>query len=512
MDALTVGWTRGLLDYTPLEGERLVDVHGWVEVAPVPEQYFVRERDWRVLSGYVAAYGVRGAAAKVRSRLAESGRNVKRVSVGVGRVAGTGEPVCFVACNHPRCVTRLAVPPSLTAPWPHALPPPLQFVAAEAGGAALADGQLASWAGWLALCGEPPPDALSWLGLRTGRVAELLSSGQEVPVSHPPVRQRSPQTEGSAAPGGPDGELDTIVFGYGNHTKTAILPFLDARLRLQRVHDIDPVQLGTAEGSRVELDTSPVLRPADRPAFVVGAGYHHTHAPLAVEAVARGAAVAIEKPLATTMEQYESLVGAAERGRVFGGFHRRYALPTVWAHEDLAPLDGAPVSYHAIVFEVPLPSRHWYRWPASGTRLLSNGCHWIDHFLLFNDYAAVRSQEVQESSNGDVFVTIELVNGASFSLVLTEHGSARVGLRETVELRSRDRTIRIVDSERYAAEDGRRVIRRRRHRRNAGHGRMYRAISKAVADGDPGDAMRTFASSRVSLELDARLRRLRGRG
>ncbi len=71
------------------------------------------------------------------------------------------------------------------------------------------------------------------------------------------------------------------------------------------------------------------------------------------------------------------------------------------AREDLAAAPGQPMSCHCVVYEVPLPRRHWYRWPVSSDRLVSNGCHWVDHFLFLNGFARERSAEAWSAGNGD---------------------------------------------------------------------------------------------------------------
>src|SRR5262249_57472786 len=68
------------------------------------------------------------------------------------------------------------------------------------------------------------------------------------------------------------------------------------------------------------------------------------------------------------------------KGKVFCCFHKRYSAFNALARKDLQMQLGEPISYHCIVYEVPLPPMHWYRWPSSRSRLITNGCHWIDHF------------------------------------------------------------------------------------------------------------------------------------
>jgi hypothetical protein len=192
-------------------------------------------------------------------------------------------------------------------------------------------------------------------------------------------------------------------------------------------------------------------------------------------------------------------------GRLFVCFHKRYAVYNSLALNDLNVQPGQPIDYHCIVFEVPLPQRHWYRWPSSRSRVVSNGCHWIDHFMFLNDYCPVFRHEIQESKNGTVVILLELENGATFSMTLTDIGSRRIGLRDFTELRSGDAQVRIVDHKAYEAENSHRILRRRRLRVMDSYQRMYRTISQRIVRGEPGDSFESLRSSQVVIDLDEQL-------
>ncbi|HEU4559352.1 MAG TPA: Gfo/Idh/MocA family oxidoreductase, partial [Longimicrobium sp.] len=264
-------------------------------------------------------------------------------------------------------------------------------------------------------------------------------------------------------------------------------------------------------------DTSPFLRPGETPDVVLIAGYHHTHAGLAVEALRRGAWAVVEKPLCTTLAQLEALLDAMgdRPSRLFACFHRRYSRFNAMALHDLGVTRGDPVDYHCTVFEIPLPPLHWYRWPASGSRQMSNGCHWIDHFLYLNAYSPPRRWTMDAGSSGTLHACAELENGAYFTLTLTDRGSVRTGVQEHVELRANDRTVRVVDFRRYQAESTDRVLRHARARKLDAFGQMYRAIGRAIHQGAPGDSRESVeVTTSLVLELEAGLaaRRTHRRG
>jgi predicted dehydrogenase len=290
------------------------------------------------------------------------------------------------------------------------------------------------------------------------------------------------------------------VFGFGNYAKTTLVPYLSRELAVRAVHEIDPCQIGPDPSGPI-WDTSPEPRPDDASDCWAISTYHHLHAPLAAEALRRGKRAVVEKPLAVSeeaLDEFLDVYDAPHDGAVFVCFQRRYAAYNRWIELDVRLEPEAPLDYHCLVYEEPLPARHWYRWPASGSRLTSNGCHWIDHFLFLNAYAEPVATAVSTSTSGVVNCSVELANGAFFTMVLTDHGSARIGVQDIVDVRSGCRSARIVNGSRYTAEDRHRVLRRERVRKLDAYERMYRSIGRGVAARSAGDP-------RASLEVPVRL-------
>ena len=97
---------------------------------------------------------------------------------------------------------------------------------------------------------------------------------------------------------------------------------------------------------------------------------------------------------------------------------------------------------------------HWYNWPNSGSRLVSNGCHWLDYFMFLNSYSAV--VDIKNGFRRDDTITgvqVKLENGAYFSMSLTDNGSQRLGVRDYIELERQEKTFTMIDGDRYSAED-----------------------------------------------------------
>jgi predicted dehydrogenase len=514
-------WLDGYLDETPGPGQVRVRPAVWITLFPVDGQYFVRAGSFLALTAYTREFGLRAVTRKTMSRLHERDRNRRHVGIGLGTVlptavtppdASTGTLVAFVAPCHPACMERVVLDARLVRPFatgtrPH--PGTLVHRARPAGRPPRVDEALI---GWSPLSGtDLDPAAVSRL------VAWLADEWQGPRPGDRRLRGVSPVvTHDRNRPPGTDGRPTAALFGLGHYAKTQIVPHVREHLDLRRVYEIDPVQIGARHPRRWTFDTSPVPREDEPTDVVLIAGYHHTHAPLAVSALRRGAVAVVEKPIVTTEDDLDEVTKLVEAGgRLYACFQRRYSPMNAWLRTDLGLTDrgggrdGEPMVYSSVVYEEPLPARHWYRWPASRTRLVSNGCHWIDHFLWLNDFAPVRRSAVSTARGGTFTVYVELVNDAVLSLVLTSAGGSRYGLREHTELRANGVTVSIVDGARYTAEAGTRILRRRRINRLDSYPAMYRDICARIVTGATGESAHELAAvADLTLRLDAAATRM----
>jgi len=167
---------------------------------------------------------------------------------------------------------------------------------------------------------------------------------------------------------------------------------------------------------------------------------------------------------------------------------------------------GRAVSLSAIAYEIPLPPKHWYWWPNSRGRIVCNGCHWIDYFLWLNDFSPPAYIEVGLRANGDTFAMMDLANGASLTMTITELGASTIGMRDVQLISCGDRSARIVDERDYLAESGRRVLRRAKLSRTKMLEAMFDTIGRRVAAGEPGDSLQSLeVSARAVLDAQEQL-------
>lgn len=507
-------WTRGYLDETPSARQVRISVHRQIALAPTPDQYFVRPPDLAMLLSYLRMLGPRRVVRKVLSRRDESGRNDAWVSVGLGRAwsedHGEGEPVLFVVASGPQASERVVVARDLVSPVAAGTldRTPAGHLRAAAGAppwaglGSPAARELEALAGWspeagteVVLSEETRAELVGLLEDPAVRSYEVLDD----PPPPSPCRERHEHT-----PSPPDQDRPRFhCFGYGQYAKTQVIPNLGARLELDCVHEINPVQIGpVADEPGPTWDTSAHPRSDEVIENAVVAGYHHTHAPTAVELLDRGVRhVVIEKPAATTHHQLEALVDAMSRhpeAKVHVAFQRRYSPFNRLLRSDLG--DG-PMSLAATVYEVPLPARHWYRWPASGNAVVSNGCHWIDHFLHLNGYPPVTRLEGSRLAS-QVVLGIELDNGASASISLRHEGAPRRGVRDLCVFFRGEASAVVEDQRRYRAEQGFRQKRLRTVHPYQSLEDMYQEIGRRIEGDLAGDSIESLrASTTATLDL-----------
>ena len=176
------------------------------------------------------------------------------------------------------------------------------------------------------------------------------------------------------------------VIGAGNYASTMLLPHLARR------HDVALVEVATATGlsarnavekfgfERSSTDYQGLLEAEDVDAVIV-ATRHHLHGPMVCEALRAGKAVFVEKPLALDEDQLAELqltVATTGNDRLIVGFNRRFAPMLVRLRQRWGDATSA-VQLRYDVNAGRLDPASWYaRRDEAGTRLVGEGCHFVD--------------------------------------------------------------------------------------------------------------------------------------
>jgi predicted dehydrogenase len=483
------------LDYSPLDQDgEYINIDTVLNAGAVTGLYFERARSIRLVWNYIKDIGLRNTLIKVLSRFKERDRNSKFFLLGKGATQGGGR-VVFLAPKHPAIPSRVWLPTEL-----------FQYISEkeenssfieilENESSAIAELKK-KYSGWDPLSGEqlvePDWDQIESV-IQNAKIRERIKK-KTTSIS---VTSGSSGTKAMASYG-------ATLFGYGNYAKTIILPSLPVGIRVNRIHEVDPTQISGKND--VLWSTSPYIAREDDNRIFFIAGYHHTHNGLACEALMRGATVVVEKPLVVTYKQLLELEKTCKEGdgKYFACFHKRYSMFNGFSLRDLqAEAYQAPINYHCIVYEVPLPEKHWYNWSSSSTRIISNGCHWIDHFLYLNDFSEPEEIHCNEAFDGTVAVFMQLKNKACFTMALTDIGSEKIGVQDHIELRRSEVTVKIVNGSKYIAESKDRVLRRASVNKISSYRNMYSSIGKAILNGEAGDGWQhNYVSSKTVLAVN----------
>ncbi|MCL4404059.1 Gfo/Idh/MocA family oxidoreductase [Patescibacteria group bacterium] len=517
-------WRDGFLDYHRNKREYRLEVLAWKDLEKLEHVYHTRPKSLRLLINYFPVVGPGGMITKTWSRLREDRRNDKYLGCGFGKIIEapeqarfkTGETVVFVAPWHPALAERIVLPGELVFPAANVPLPELPSGAALYLPASAEDPADRFWhaiRAWSIYSGvKLATETLLQLetGLKENLKATDWSKAERIITENPaPVSE----TKGEI-PKPSTGKKTGILYGFGNYAKINIIPYMSPFVDIKTVHEIDPTQISISR--KVERwDTSPLPKPDEKADVYFVASYNHTHVPITLHALEKGAYVVVEKPVAGDYEELAALEQALKKvGRkLFIGFHKRYGLFNDYALEDLAVKPGDQISYHSVVYELVQPELFWYNWPVSRSTFFANGCHQIDHFLHLNGFSKPKDFDIKLLQDHAVEVWIELENGATFTTTFSEKGTSRVGPRDFVELKVPGRNVRIMDAIRYQSEDEHRILRKKRIFKTQSYHDMYRKIGARIAKNEPGDTIESvMISTKLMLDLEEKLQQLKGWG
>jgi predicted dehydrogenase len=190
---------------------------------------------------------------------------------------------------------------------------------------------------------------------------------------------------------------------------------------------------------------------------------HHVHAALVCEAVRRGLAVFVEKPLALTEDQLGQIldaVGESGNDRVMVGFNRRFAPLFTELTQRLGPVSG-PITARYLVNAGRLAPGTWYlNEELEGSRFAGEGGHFIDAFsaLLGDNPVAVYAT----GNDAAIHASLTFANGSVATIAYVTDGSPRFP-KETLEIMGDGRTGRLDNFQRVTVwsskgKSGRRVL------------------------------------------------------
>ncbi len=244
-----------------------------------------------------------------------------------------------------------------------------------------------------------------------------------------------------------DGDLGISFIGAGNFARGVLLPAVkrEARINLIGVATatgISAKNTASQFGFAYSSTSYEQLLEDDNARVVFIATRHDNHAQLAAEALLRGKAVFVEKPLAITEEGLAEVAAAQKQsgGLLMVGYNRRFAPIAREVKKQLA----SRTSPMTIVYRVnagQVPAEHWsHDTSEGGGRVIGEVCHFVDFAQFLTDALPARvSAEAVPLSRGagflddSVSITVGMTDGSIASIIYAASGDPSVP-KERIEI------------------------------------------------------------------------------
>lgn len=180
------------------------------------------------------------------------------------------------------------------------------------------------------------------------------------------------------------------------------------------------------------------------------ASNHASHAEYAIQALAAGKHVHIEKPHAVSMDQLTRLCEAAHTatGKINLGFNRPFSPMGKLVTQYLSDESG-PGMYNWFVAGHAIDPDHWYFHPKEGGRILGNLCHWTDYVYRLvpesERYPIVINTTKWRKSDCDVIVNYLFGDGSMATISFSAKGHTFEGVKERFSAHKGDVLVELDD-------------------------------------------------------------------
>jgi predicted dehydrogenase len=226
---------------------------------------------------------------------------------------------------------------------------------------------------------------------------------------------------------------------------------------------------------------------------VVIATRHDSHASLAAEALRRGKAVFVEKPLAIDRAGLDDIVAARAEGTsdIMVGFNRRFAPATITAKQWI----GGVAEPKVLICRVNaglVPRTHWIHDPdVGGGRIIGEGCHFLDLLGFLAGSAPVEVEttampDCDRYSRDNVVVRIRYADGSIATMTYVANGAVGVS-KEHIEIFAGGRVAIIDDFRRLtlASSEHAKRVGGRFTKQDKGHKAEMASFLTAIRRGTP---------------------------
>jgi len=247
---------------------------------------------------------------------------------------------------------------------------------------------------------------------------------------------RDPHSTHAAA----DAEPAIAFIGAGNYAARTLIPaFVASHVRLQGIASgggVSAAHCARKFGfARATTDADSLITDADTDVIVI-ATRHDSHARFVLRALQAGKHVFVEKPLALTLTEVDSIADAwsasaptGQRPQIMVGYNRRFAPQVARMKALLAGVRAA--KYFVVTVNAPaLPATHWTQdRRVGGGRIIGECCHFVDllRFLAGREIVDARVQALASESGAprdSVAITLSFADGSLGTIHYLANGHA----------------------------------------------------------------------------------------
>ena len=264
-----------------------------------------------------------------------------------------------------------------------------------------------------------------------------------------------------------DAQPGIAFIGAGNYAARTLIPaFAASGVRLQGIASGGGVSAAHCARKfgfeRATTDADALIAAPDTDVVVI-ATRHESHARFVLRALRAGKHVFVEKPLALTLTEVDSIAEAwsacaptGQRPQIMVGYNRRFAPQVVRMKSLLAGVRGAK-SFVVTVNAPALAASHWMQDPrVGGGRIIGECCHFVDllRFLAGREIVDARAQalvgENDSAPRDTVAITLSFADGSWGTIHYLANGHASFP-KERIEVFSAGRILQLDNFRRLRA-------------------------------------------------------------
>jgi len=250
---------------------------------------------------------------------------------------------------------------------------------------------------------------------------------------------------------------------------------------------------------------------------VVIATRHDTHALFVEKALQAHKNVFVEKPLALTLEQVDSIektYKSANTLRLMVGFNRRFAPQVVKMKELISQVSG-PKTLALLMNAGAIPANHWTQDQiVGGGRIIGEACHLIDlaRFLVGAEITSVTARRIEDPTNAQTTedkasIILGFADGSIANINYFANGSASFP-KERIEVFAAGGILQLINFRKLIGYGWKGFSKMNLWRQDKGQNACARAFLTSIREGSPSPipASEIFEVARASIRAAQILR------